>query len=62
MGLIVAKDLQLYGVSCAAAVVGVFLGDRLSQRMDQRVFQRALGGLMVLCCILMFASGLGIVE
>lgn len=62
MGLIRAEDLQLHLVACACGVVGVVLGDRLSQMMGQRVFQRVLGGLMVLCCVLMFASGLGLTD
>lgn len=62
MGLIVAADVQLYGVACAAGVVGVLLGDRLSHFINQQAFQQVLGLLMVLCCALMFASGLGIIA
>ncbi|KIY94596.1 hypothetical protein MNEG_13367 [Monoraphidium neglectum] len=62
MGLIVIKDVQLYGVTSAAGLAGVIVGDQLSKRMGQRVFQQVLGVLMVLCCVLMFASGLGLVA
>lgn len=62
MGLIVKQDVPLYAVSCAAGVVGVLLGDRLSHYIDQQAFQQVLGLLMVLCCVLMFASGLGLIE
>lgn len=61
MGLMTAWDLQLYAVTGSVAVVGVVMGDALSHRMDQKVFQQVLGVLMVLCCGLMFASGLGLV-
>lgn len=61
MGLIAERDLQLYAVTCAAGVAGAVIGDMLSQRMCQKTFQACLGVLMVLCCALMFASGLGFV-
>jgi uncharacterized membrane protein YfcA len=62
MGLIIKQDVQLYGVACAAGVLGVLLGDRLSHLINQEDFQQVLGVLMVLCCVLMFASGLGIIQ
>jgi uncharacterized membrane protein YfcA len=62
MGLIVQQDVQLYGVACAAGVVGVLLGDRLSHLINQQAFQQVLGVLMVLCCVLLVASGLGIIH
>jgi len=62
MGLIVAADVQLYAVACAADAVGVLLGDMLSHFINQQAFQQVLGLLMVLCCTLMFASGLGIIA
>jgi uncharacterized membrane protein YfcA len=62
MGLIVSRDLPLYGVSCAAGAIGVLVGDRLSHRIEQQAFQQVLGVLMLLCCLLMFASGLGFVA
>jgi uncharacterized membrane protein YfcA len=62
MGLIVQRDTALYVTTSAAAAVGVVLGDRLSYSIDQQAFQKVLGLLMVLCCGLMFASGLGLVE
>jgi uncharacterized membrane protein YfcA len=62
MGLIVAADLQLYAVSCAVGFVGVILGDMLSAKIDQQMFKHVLGGFMVLCCVLMFASGFGFVD
>lgn len=62
MGLIVGRDVQLYGVSCAAGIVGVLVGDRLSYYINQQLFQQVLGVLMLLCCFLMFASGLGLIA
>ena len=61
MGLIQAADTQLYLAGCAAGVVGIVMGDLCARRMSQALFQRLLGALMVLCCVLMFASGLGLV-
>ncbi|KAF6254072.1 hypothetical protein COO60DRAFT_1462905 [Scenedesmus sp. NREL 46B-D3] len=61
MGLIRSVDLQLYVVACAAGVLGAVAGDLLSHNMQQKTFQALLGVLMVLCCFLMFASGLGYV-
>lgn len=62
MGLMPAADLPLYGATCVAGLAGMVLGNALSKRMDQGTFQAALGVLMVLCCVLMAASGLGLVE
>lgn len=62
MGLITAADLQLYGLCCAAGVLGVVAGDHISHYLNQQVFQQVLGALMVLCCLLMLASGLGLVA
>lgn len=62
MGLMTAADLQLYGVACAAGVVGVWLGDRLSYLINQQAFQQVLAVLMALCCFLMFGSGLGLIA
>jgi uncharacterized membrane protein YfcA len=61
MGLIVWKDFQLYLVACSAGMFGAVVGDRLSHQMQQETFQALQGVLMVLCCFLMFASGLGYV-
>ena len=62
MGLIKAADMQLYAVSCIVGLVGVLLGDLLSAKVDQQRFKQVLGWLIILCCALMFASGLGFVE
>jgi uncharacterized membrane protein YfcA len=62
MGLLPATDAQLFAVCCAAGLLGAAAGDRLSHCMGQAAFQSALGLLMALCCVLMFASGLGITD
>lgn len=62
MGLITKRDALLYVVCCAVACCGVLLGDRLSHAIPQQSFQQLLGLLMVLCCALMFASGLGFMQ
>jgi uncharacterized membrane protein YfcA len=58
----VSRDLPLYGISCAAGAIGVLAGDRLSHLINQQAFQQVLGVLMLLCCLLMFASGLGFIA
>jgi uncharacterized membrane protein YfcA len=62
MGLITKADAQLHAASCVCGAAGVAAGDALSRAMGEAAFRRALGGLMVLCCALMFASGLGLTE
>lgn len=62
MGLIRRQDFQLHALSCVCGAFGIVAGDLLSRRMGQAAFARALRALTVLCCALMFASGLGLVE
>jgi uncharacterized membrane protein YfcA len=62
MGLMPATDLPLYALTSIAGLLGMVLGNALSRKMDQKLFQSALGALMVLCCVLMAASGLGLVK
>ena len=62
MGLMPARDRELFGACCAAGLLGAAAGDRLSRCMGQGAFQAALASLMVLCCSLMFASGLGLTD
>jgi uncharacterized membrane protein YfcA len=60
MGVFAKADINLYIAVSAAAVVGMFLGCLLAARTNQAQFSRMLTALMVLCCVLMFASAAGI--
>lgn len=58
MGLITKRRPAVWCVLCC----GVLLGNRLSHAIPQQSLQQLLGLLMVLCCALMFASGLGFMQ
>jgi FtsH-binding integral membrane protein len=60
MGVFSRADLPLYIASCSAALVGMFVGCSLAGRTNQANFSRMLSALMVLCCVLMFASAAGV--
>lgn len=60
MGVVVRSDFALYAAVSVAAVAGMMLGCLAAARTDQVMFSRMLTFLMVLCCVLMFASAAGI--
>jgi uncharacterized membrane protein YfcA len=60
MGVFARADIDLYIAVSVAAVVGMFLGCMAAARTNQAAFSRMLTALMVLCCVLMFASAAGI--
>jgi uncharacterized membrane protein YfcA len=62
MGVFSRSDCDLYIAVSAAAVVGMFLGCMAAARTNQATFSRMLTALMVLCCVLMFASAAGIAS
>jgi uncharacterized membrane protein YfcA len=60
MGVFSRSDLVLYIAVSVAALVGMFVGCMAAARTNQATFSRMLTALMVLCCVLMFASAAGI--
>jgi uncharacterized membrane protein YfcA len=60
MGVFSRADTTLYIAVSAAAVIGMFFGCLAAARTNQATFSRMLTGLMVMCCVLMFASAAGI--
>lgn len=60
MGVFSRADIDLYIAVSAAAVVGMLLGCMAAARTNQATFSRMLTALMVLCCVLMFASAAGV--
>lgn len=60
MGVFSRSDLALYIAVSVAALAGMFVGCMAAARTNQATFSRMLTVLMVLCCVLMFASAAGI--
>ncbi|GLC33006.1 hypothetical protein PLESTB_000381200 [Pleodorina starrii] len=60
MGVFKREDVMIYGVTAAAGLMGVIIGNGLAGRLDQRGFSRVLVALMVVCCALLFASAAGL--
>lgn len=60
MGVFARADTTLYIPVSVAAIVGMLLGCLAAARTNQATFSRMLTGLMVLCCVLMFASAAGL--
>ncbi len=62
VGMMSWGDAELYCVCMAAGLGGVLFGNALAALMQQEVFQKVMRFLMVLCAVLMFASGMGLVQ
>lgn len=60
MGVFARADLLLYLVVSAGALVGMAAGSLAAAHTNQAMFSRMLMGLMILCCVLMFASSAGL--
>ncbi|GIL75797.1 hypothetical protein Vretimale_5521 [Volvox reticuliferus] len=59
MGVFKRGDITIYAVTSVMGLGGVVLGNSLAGRLDQRGFSRVLNVLMVICCLLLFASAAG---
>ncbi|GIL44486.1 hypothetical protein Vafri_1936 [Volvox africanus] len=60
MGVFKREDLMIFAVTSVMGLAAVFLGNSLAGRLDQRGFSRVLNVLMVICCLLLFASAAGL--
>ena len=60
MGLFHRTALWLYILCGALSLVGLVIGNEMSQKVDQVAFGRLLLGLMCVCAVLMFASASGL--
>lgn len=60
MGVFTRSDITLYIIVSAGSIFGMLLGCLAASHTDQAMFSRTLTTLMVLCCLLMFASAAGI--
>lgn len=59
-GSFTRDDLALYVAVSVAGLVGLCLGSHLASRMDQATFSKVMVALMLLCCVLLFASSAGL--
>lgn len=60
MGMFKWSDAGLYGATSAGSLVGLAIGNALAARIDQQAFSRMMVALMLVCCVLMFASAAGV--
>ncbi|EFJ43886.1 hypothetical protein VOLCADRAFT_106659 [Volvox carteri f. nagariensis] len=60
MGAFKREDMMLYAVTAAVGFMGVVLGNSMAGRLEQKGFSRVLVALMVVCCLLLFASAAGL--
>lgn len=61
-GIFVASDLSLYVVGSVAGMAGTVWGNVLERRMSAAAFASVLQAMVVVCTVLMLASGLGWVS
>lgn len=60
MGALVPADWVLYVTCSVAALVGMCWGNKMAAGMNQQAFSKMMVLLMVLCCVLLFASSAGL--
>ncbi|GLI65543.1 hypothetical protein VaNZ11_009101 [Volvox africanus] len=60
MGVYKREDMMIYAVTSVMGLAGVILGNGLAGQLDQRGFSRVLNVLMIICCVLLFASAAGL--
>lgn len=60
MGAVVRADVVMYVACSAAGIFGMIWGNRIAGNMNQQAFSRMMVFLMVLCCVLLFASAAGL--
>lgn len=60
MGVFMRDDIVLYVAVSIAAMAGMLLGCLAAVHTNQVTFSRLLTALMLLCCVLMFASAAGV--
>ena len=62
MGVLHRQDVPLFAAAGVVGLVGTFIGNRIAAGMNQGAFNQALFVLVLVCCVLMFASAFGLVE
>ena len=60
LGLIVADFWDVYVAGIVFHIVGVVLGNSLSHKIDQKLFQKILIGLVSICIVLLFCAAFGV--
>ena len=61
-GVLHRQDAPLFAAAGVVGLLGTFIGNRIASGMNQRAFNWALNILVIVCCILMFASAFGFIK